>query len=164
MYFLMQSYDSAALTALILFLVASATDFFDGYFARKYNVVSTLGKLLDPLADKLLITAVLVIMVSTNEVSAVLVMIVLAREFAVTGLRSIAASESIIIPASKFGKLKTVTQILALSALIFTRIAENYHVWSFASQTLFYIAVFATVLSGLDYFYKASTIFKTKSY
>src|SRR5208283_2602727 len=104
--------------AAVLYLVASAGDGIDGYLARKRGQVSVLGKFLDPLADKLMVTAVLVFMVALGRVPAWLVVVLIARDLAITGLRSIASSEGIVIAASGGGKIKTALQLVALSMLI----------------------------------------------
>ena len=104
--------------SLIIFAIASFTDFLDGYLARKYNLISNYGKIMDPLADKLLVTAALVCMVQTGIVPAWMVIVILAREFAITGLRAVAASEGTVIAAAWSGKIKTVTQMIAIIFLL----------------------------------------------
>ena len=114
-----------------LFLAAAATDFFDGYYARRWNQVSRLGKLLDPLADKLLISAALIALVENHLAPAWAVVIIIGREFAVTGLRSIAASDGVIIAASRMGKLKMAAQVFAVAALILASTSGNPPVSNF---------------------------------
>ena len=104
--------------AAALFALAAATDGLDGYFARSRDAVTTFGKLMDPLADKLLIVAALISLVSLNRLAAWVAMVIIAREMAVTGLRGLAAERGIVIAASPLGKLKTVLQIAAVIALI----------------------------------------------
>ena len=133
--------------AAIVFALAALTDGLDGYIARSRDSVTTFGKLMDPLADKLLITAALVSLVSLNRLQAWVAMVIIAREFAVTGLRSIAADRGVIISASWMGKVKTVLQIGAVFALITFNPSP---VWV---DVLVYLAVAATVISGLDYFF-----------
>lgn len=133
--------------AAIVFALAALTDGLDGYIARSRDSVTTFGKLMDPLADKLLITAALVSLVSLNRLQAWVAMVIIAREFAVTGLRSIAADRGVIISASWMGKVKTVLQIGAVFALITFNPAP---VWV---DVLVYLAVAATVISGIDYFF-----------
>jgi CDP-diacylglycerol---glycerol-3-phosphate 3-phosphatidyltransferase len=133
--------------AAIVFALAAMTDGLDGYIARSRDSITTFGKLMDPLADKLLVTAALVSLVSLNRLPAWVAMVIIAREFAVTGLRSIAAERGVIIAASWMGKVKTVLQIGAIFALITFNPAP---LWV---DTLVYVAVIATVLSGLDYFF-----------
>ena len=133
--------------AAIVFALAAMTDGLDGYIARSRDSITTFGKLMDPLADKLLITAALVSLVSLNRLPAWVAMVIIAREFAITGLRSIAAERGVIIAASWMGKVKTVLQIGAVFALI------TFNPSPLWVDTLVYVAVFATVVSGLDYFF-----------
>jgi len=132
--------------AAAVFALAALTDGLDGYFARSRGAVTTFGKLMDPLADKLLITAALVSLVSLDRLQAWVAMVIIAREIAVTGLRAIAAERGVVIAASRLGKLKTVLQIAAVIALI---AANPAPVWV---DALVYIAVAATLVSGADYF------------
>lgn len=132
--------------AAAVFALAALTDGLDGYFARSRDAVTTFGKLMDPLADKLLITAALVSLVSLNRLQAWVAMVIIAREIAVTGLRAIAAERGIVIAASWMGKLKTVLQIAAIFALIAANPAPTW------VNVLVYVAVAATLISGADYF------------
>jgi len=133
--------------AAVVFALAALTDGLDGYFARSRDAVTTFGKLMDPLADKLLITAALVSLVSLHRLQAWVAMVIIAREIAVTGLRVIAAERGVVIAASWMGKLKTVLQIAAVFALI---AADPAPAWV---DALVYLAVAVTVLSGADYFF-----------
>jgi len=137
----------------MLFILASATDWVDGYYARKYNLVTNLGKFLDPLADKLLVSAALILLVELGLAPAWIVIIIISREFAVTGLRLVAAGGGIVLAASNMGKLKTVTQIVAIAALLLHNFPFSYLGFPLATIML-YIALFFTVLSGYDYFAK----------
>jgi CDP-diacylglycerol---glycerol-3-phosphate 3-phosphatidyltransferase len=132
--------------AAAVFALAALTDGLDGYFARSRDAVTTFGKLMDPLADKLLITAALVSLVSLNRLQAWVAMVIIAREIAVTGLRAIAAERGVVIAASWMGKLKTVLQIAAVIALIATNPAPTW------VDVLVYLAVAVTLISGADYF------------
>ena len=132
--------------AATLFAIAAATDSVDGYIARKRASVTTVGKLLDPLADKLLISAALVSLVELNRLSAWVAMVIIAREFAVTGLRLIAATQDVVIAASVWGKIKTATQVAAIIALIMDSLPED------VTAGLVALAVATTVWSGIDYF------------
>jgi len=132
--------------AAAVFALAAATDGLDGYFARSRDAVTTFGKLMDPLADKLLITAALVSLVSLHRLQAWVAMVIIAREIAVTGLRAIAAERGVVIAASWMGKVKTVLQIAAVIALIAANPAPAW------VDALVYLAVAATVISGADYF------------
>jgi CDP-diacylglycerol---glycerol-3-phosphate 3-phosphatidyltransferase len=133
--------------AAAVFALAALTDGLDGYFARSRDAVTTFGKLMDPLADKLLITAALVSLVSLDRLQAWVAMVIIAREIAVTGLRAIAAERGVVIAASWMGKLKTVLQIAAIFALIAANPAPTW------VDVLLYVAVAATLISGADYFF-----------
>ncbi len=162
-YFLMQPGREAIYISLGIFMTASFTDFLDGYLARKYEVVTNIGKLLDPIADKLLVCAVLVTMVSTGEVAVAIVLIILSRDFAVSGLRAIAAAEGVVIHARKFGKIKMNTQVIALALLIGMRLYPDNVAAQQLANIMLYIATFFTVLSGADYFYNARSLFLPKT-
>jgi CDP-diacylglycerol--glycerol-3-phosphate 3-phosphatidyltransferase len=132
--------------AAAVFALAALTDGLDGYFARSRDSITTFGKLMDPLADKLLITAALVSLVSLDRLQAWVAMVIIAREIAVTGLRAIAAERGVVIAASRLGKAKTVLQIAAVFALI---AANPSPAWV---DALVYVAVAVTLISGADYF------------
>jgi CDP-diacylglycerol---glycerol-3-phosphate 3-phosphatidyltransferase len=137
--------------ALLIFLLAAATDLLDGYLARRWRQETTVGTLLDPIADKLLISAALISLVQVGAVPAWMVILVVGREFAVSGLRSIAAAEGFTIPASELGKTKMVAQVVAVSLLL---ISIGWpHVQPFAYLVMWGVVLFA-VISGLDYFQK----------
>ncbi len=135
--------------AATVFLAAAMTDFLDGYLARSRNQVTTLGKLLDPLADKLLVSSAFISLVELEIVPAWMVVIIIGREFAVTGLRSIAASEGFAIGASELGKLKMGAQVAAITLLILG--SEYAVVETLGSVTLYMVVLFA-VWSAVDYF------------
>jgi CDP-diacylglycerol--glycerol-3-phosphate 3-phosphatidyltransferase len=118
MVFLLGEIPAGDIVALGVFIVAAASDWLDGYLARRRQQTSIMGAFLDPLADKLLVTAALVSLVALGELSAWVAMVVIARELAVTGLRMVAAARSIVISASWWGKIKTVSQMAAIAALI----------------------------------------------
>jgi CDP-diacylglycerol--glycerol-3-phosphate 3-phosphatidyltransferase len=138
---------SGDLLAAAVFAVASFTDALDGWIARRHRKESTFGKLMDPLADKLLVVAALVSLVSLHRVSAVVAMVIIAREFAVTGLRQLAMETGDVIPASIWGKLKTVMQIAMVMVLI------AVHDRTPAVDALVYVTVVVTVASGVVYFF-----------
>jgi CDP-diacylglycerol---glycerol-3-phosphate 3-phosphatidyltransferase len=133
--------------AAVVFALASLTDFVDGYLARARDSVSTFGKLMDPLADKLLIVAALLALVSLNRLAAWVAMVIITRELAVTVLRLGATQAGVVIPANMFGKVKTCLQIAAILAVI---AVQGHPVWV---SLLVYLAVVVTVLSGLDFFF-----------
>lgn len=137
----------------LLFIIASLTDWIDGYYARKYQLVTNLGKFMDPLADKLLVAAALVLLVEMGVAPAWVVIIILSREFAITGLRLVAAGEGLVLAASKLGKLKTTTQLIAIAVLLLHNFPFSYIDFPFG-QIMLYIALFFTVISGVDYFMK----------
>ncbi len=133
--------------AAAVFALAALTDGLDGYFARSRDAVTTFGKLMDPIADKLLVAAALVSLVSLDRLAAWVAMVIIAREFAVTLMRVVAVERGIVIAASWLGKVKTVLQIAAIFALI---AANPSPAWV---DALVYLAVAATVISGADYFF-----------
>lgn len=139
------------LIALAIFWIAAATDLLDGYLARRWQQVTTIGTLLDPIADKLLVSAALIALVQEKIVPAWMVVLLIGREFAVSGLRSIAASEGFTIAASELGKTKTVSQIVAIS-LLMIRI-RHPRVAPVASFSL-YVVVLFSVWSAVAYFTK----------
>ncbi|GAA0496035.1 CDP-diacylglycerol--glycerol-3-phosphate 3-phosphatidyltransferase [Salinibacillus aidingensis] len=141
------------LAAAILFIVASTTDWIDGYYARKHNLVTNLGKFLDPLADKLLVSAAFILLVEQGLAPAWIVIIIISREFAITGLRLVAAGEGIVLAASQMGKLKTWIQIIAVSALLLHNFPFSYLGLPFDIIAL-YAAMIITVVSGVEYFIK----------
>ena len=142
-------FNNARLYATIVFAIASFTDFLDGYLARKQGLVTNFGKFADPLADKILVCAALICLTEIGDIPAWGVIIIIAREFAVTGLRVIAASENITISASKLGKFKTVSQLISMIILL----SDNSKFYSIG-LVLFYVAVIFTIVSGIDYFVK----------
>lgn len=161
------------LIILAIFLIASFTDFLDGYLARKHNLVTNFGKFLDPIADKLLVITALVMLVETGIIPTWIPVVVIAREFLVSGVRMLAAGEGNVIAASMLGKIKTVSQMIAISlALIDTNpfmafISGGPQGFAFALNLLMSVAmvvsVIATIWSGVDYFIKSKdVVLKTK--
>lgn len=145
--------------AAAVFILAASTDGLDGYLARKRKEVTKLGKFMDPLADKLLVSAALLSLVELRRISAWPAFIIIGREFAVTGLRSIAAAEGVVISASKLGKIKTVSQIIAIVFLFihdFPFDFLNIPIGKIAMG----IAVFFTIWSGIDYLRNARHFLK----
>ncbi len=161
---LLTRFEGKELWGVAVFLLAALTDFLDGYLARKRGQVTTLGKLLDPIADKLLVSAALISLVQNGLAPAEMVVIIIGREFAVMGLRTIASSQRLTIPASIWGKYKMASQVIAISLLIFAdhpwgpsaaigskvRIVGWYALW---------VVLALAVLSAMDYFIKFSRVF-----
>jgi CDP-diacylglycerol--glycerol-3-phosphate 3-phosphatidyltransferase len=137
--------------ACIVFTAAAITDLLDGYLARKLGVVSVLGKFLDPLADKLMVITVLVILASQSLVPSWVVVVVAAREFLITGLRSVAAGQGVVVSSTQLGKSKAFTQNIMILLII---LAQPYPPLEPAAVVFIWIAVIATVLSGLDYLWR----------
>lgn len=146
---LLTEFEGSAYVGLAVFLLAALTDFLDGFIARRRRQITRLGKLLDPAADKILTSAAFISLVGLGLAPAWMVVIVVAREFAVSALRSLAASSDIVLAATWSGKVKTVTQIIAISLLIISRQSDQLD--RLATVSL-WIAVLMTVFSGVDYF------------
>lgn len=154
------SMESATIFALLLapiFIIASLTDFLDGYIARKRNLVTTFGKFIDPLADKLIVMAALLVLVNPYGLKSVatielwIPVVILSREFIVTGIRLVAVGEGKVIAASKLGKYKTASTMVAIVLLLlhpYAAIFADIGIW------VLYIGVLLTVVSGVDYFWK----------
>jgi CDP-diacylglycerol--glycerol-3-phosphate 3-phosphatidyltransferase len=150
-----------SLLASLLFVTASFTDFLDGYIARRWNLESSLGKFLDPLADKLLVAVALIMLIPLGRVPSWMVAVIIGREILVTGLRVVAITEGLVIAASKLGKYKTVFQIAAVTCLLMHYEYQlfgtsPYLLVSFheVGMGLLWVALFITVWSGIDYFRK----------
>jgi CDP-diacylglycerol--glycerol-3-phosphate 3-phosphatidyltransferase len=137
----------------LIFIIASCTDWIDGYYARKLNMVTNLGKFLDPLADKLLVSAALISLVELQLAPAWMVIVIISREFAVTGLRLVLAGEGEVVAANMLGKIKTWAQIIAVSALLLHNFPFVWLNIPFDMISL-WVAVFFTIYSGWDYFVK----------
>ncbi|MDU6783027.1 MAG: CDP-diacylglycerol--glycerol-3-phosphate 3-phosphatidyltransferase [Peptoniphilus harei] len=142
-------FNNSRIVATIIFAIASFTDFLDGYLARRDNLVTNFGKFADPLADKILVCSAMIMLVSSGEMPAWAVIIIIAREFTITGFRIIAASENITIAASPLGKFKTVTQLIS-NILLLTGLSNLRPI----GMGIFYLAVVFTVISGADYLIK----------
>ena len=151
---LLTKFDGKEYAGLAIFLLAAVTDLLDGYFARRFNKVTRLGILLDPIADKLLISSALISLVELDLAPAWMVVIILGREFAVSGLRSIASQQGVDIPASSLGKGKTVSQVIAVALLILGHELGDFQ--KIATIALWAVVLFA-LASGIDYFLKFSS-------
>jgi CDP-diacylglycerol--glycerol-3-phosphate 3-phosphatidyltransferase len=161
--FLISNESTHALVAAILFLGAALTDWLDGLIARRLGQVTTLGKLLDPVADKVLVSAALISLVQVGTVEAWMVVVVIAREFAVTGLRSVSAAQGMVIEASDLAKYKTFAQYVAVTLLILERsVPAGFDAeFVYLSRGMLWAALTLTVFSGIDYFvrfYRASEV------
>ncbi|MCL2322327.1 MAG: CDP-diacylglycerol--glycerol-3-phosphate 3-phosphatidyltransferase [Oscillospiraceae bacterium] len=164
LFFFTQTYiPYGILIASVIFIIASLTDTLDGFFARKYNQVTRFGKFLDPLADKLLVTAALIGLVECGSINSWVAFIIIAREFMISGLRILAAAEGIVIAASKIAKVKTVIQLIAILLALFNlnlveieflNIPWLINFTSFSTNAFMILAVIFTIVSAIDYFYK----------
>ena len=148
--------------AVVIFIVASASDAVDGHLARSRNLITDFGKFMDPLADKLLTCSACICLVELQMIPSWVVIIIIAREFAITGLRTLAASDGIVIAASKWGKAKTISQMIAIIALLLV----NWPVMAFPALLLFgnimvYVALALTLISGIDYFRLNKGVFRS---
>jgi CDP-diacylglycerol--glycerol-3-phosphate 3-phosphatidyltransferase len=134
-----------------LFIIAGLTDLLDGYIARRFHIVTTMGKFLDPIADKLIVNTAMILLIPVGRIPAWVVALMIIRDFAVDGIRNVASSEGLIIQASEHGKRKTLCQIFAVSALIihYPFIGADAHT---VGMVIIYIALALSILSGADYF------------
>ena len=142
--------------ALLIFIVASYTDHLDGKLARKYQLVTNFGKFMDPLADKLLVCSALICLVALERIPAWIVIIIIAREFVISGIRLIAADDGVVIAASQWGKIKTTFQMIMVGFMI-----GNLPIFDLVTATLMWIALALTLISLVDYIAKNINIFRT---
>ncbi|MCR5746632.1 MAG: CDP-diacylglycerol--glycerol-3-phosphate 3-phosphatidyltransferase [Lachnospiraceae bacterium] len=143
--------DKSRWVALIIFVVASLTDLLDGKIARKYNLVTTFGKFADPLADKILVISAMICLVELGNLASWIVVIIVAREFIISGFRIIAAEKSIVIAASYWGKFKTTFQMIMVIMLI---AGIDNPIWNTLTTVVTYIALILTIVSLIDYIMK----------
>ncbi len=148
--------------AFVLFIAASLTDMLDGKIARKYNLVTNFGKIMDPLADKILVYSAFCLMVEDGLVPAWMLIVILAREFAISGMRTVAASEGLVIAAGMSGKIKTVLQMIAVPLLLLTTAvtdADLHYYVDIAAKVFLWASLVMTVYSGVEYIWKNKNVF-----
>ena len=149
--------------AVAIFIVASITDFLDGKIARKYNLVTNFGKFMDPLADKMLVSSAFICLVAQNKIAAWIVIVIIAREFVISGFRLVASDSGVVIAASYWGKFKTNFQMFAI-ILLMLNLGENFPAYAggihIAEQILIYIALILTIVSLVDYLAKNIDVLK----
>ena len=141
--------------ALTIFVVASLTDMLDGKIARKYNLVTNFGKFMDPLADKLLVCAAMIVLVEMGRIPSWIVIIIISREFIISGFRLIASDNGVVIAASYWGKIKTVFQMIMICLMI-----ANIGMFKFITDIVMWIALILTVVSLIDYLNKNKNVIK----
>lgn len=146
---LLTKFDGRETVGLLIFLVATATDFLDGWLARRRGQITTFGTLLDPIADKLLISAVFISLVELGLAPAWMVVVIVGREFAVSGLRAIASGQGLVIPASGWGKAKMLSQVVAASLLI---LALRHEMFILPGKVALWLVVIVALASGTQYF------------
>ena len=148
-----------AFFAWLVFSIAAGSDWVDGYVARRYEAVTVLGKLMDPLADKVLVAAALIMLIPLGKIPAWIALVILSREMLVTGLRGVASTSGIVVAASGLGKIKSIMQYIGLGTLIFPLGVLPIPYLHQIGLGLVYIALILTVWSGIDYFYKLRRVF-----
>jgi CDP-diacylglycerol--glycerol-3-phosphate 3-phosphatidyltransferase len=155
--------EIVALLAFFLFLSGALTDLADGYLARKHGIESVLGKLMDPLADKMLVATPLIMLIPMDRVSAWVSLLIISRELAVTGLRGLAAASGIVVSASGLGKVKSVFQYTALCVLIFPETFLPIPFLHDLGRMILYVSLVLTLWSGFDYFIRLQKIYLNPS-
>ena len=157
LFFLLTDYagNCSKWIAVIVFILASLTDFLDGHIARKYNLVTNFGKFMDPLADKLLVCSALICLVDMNRIASWMVIVIIAREFIISGFRLIASDNGVVIAASYWGKFKTTFQMIMICLLI-----ADIAAISIVTLIVTWIAVILTVVSLIDYLVKNKDVMK----
>lgn len=153
--FLLKAYP----VALVLFVAASITDYFDGKIARSQNLVTNFGKIMDPLADKILVYSALCLFIETDTIAAWMLIIILAREFIVAGMRTVAASEGRVLAAGMSGKIKTVLQMIAVIVMMAGLWFKDIPAIMIVGYYIFLASLVMTVYSGCEYVYKNRDVF-----
>lgn len=151
--------DNGKYIAVAIFIIASLTDMLDGKIARKYNLVTNFGKFMDPLADKLLVCSAMICLVATGQLASWIVIIIISREFIISGFRLIAADNGIVIAASWWGKAKTISQMIMIILLV----ADFGGVFDMIGQVMIYLALVLTVVSLVDYIAKNKQVLKMQN-
>ena len=143
----------------IIFAAASLTDFFDGYLARRYDIVSNLGKMLDPIADKVLVGCVLVLLVKAGRADEIPCLLILAREFVVAGLREFLAQVSVSVPVTRLAKIKTAIQMISMTMLIIGSVGSGIKWLDLVGHVFLWISAFLTLVTGYSYLQACSKYF-----
>ncbi len=151
--------DWGGTAALLVFIAASLTDIADGYIARKYNLITDFGKFMDPLADKLLVCAALILLIDTGQIDSWIVIVIISREFIISGFRLVAVDNGIVIAASMWGKVKTVCQMVMIVVLLWN--LPFFWFWVFG-RALVYASLALTVISLIDYLVKNKKVLSSK--
>ena len=154
-YYIVADLSYRYLACLVIFVVASITDFLDGFIARKYNMVTTFGKFADPLADKMLVFSAMTILVRDNLIPVWVFVVMIIREFMVSGIRMLAAERGEVISAGLLGKLKTAVTMVAIIVMFLSGL---HNVVYYVGQGLLYAACLLTIVSGVQYFWKSRKI------
>lgn len=145
--------------ALVIFCAASVTDYFDGKIARSQNLVTNFGKIMDPLADKILVYSALCLFIETDSIDAWMLIVILAREFIVAGMRTVAASEGRVLAAGMSGKIKTVLQMIAVIVIMAGLWLSNIPVIGIVGYYIFIASLIMTIYSGIEYVYQNKDVF-----
>ncbi|KKC29701.1 phosphatidylglycerophosphate synthase [Caldanaerobacter subterraneus subsp. pacificus DSM 12653] len=145
--------------AASIFAIGALTDKLDGYIARKYKQITNFGKFMDPLVDKIMVTSALIALVQMGRIESWIVIVIIAREFLITGIRTVAADKGIVIAASNYGKYKTTSQMIAVIALMLNNYPFSLVNFPF-DKIMVYIALILTIYSGVDYIVKSKDLFK----
>lgn len=156
---LIMKIDLFRLFSAIIFVVASITDYFDGKIAREQNLVTDFGKLLDPLADKMLVITALILLTENKEVNYLCTLIVVLRELTISSIRLVALERGIVISASIWGKLKTASQMVAIILILFNFYTINNFCY-YLTYGIFYISILFVIISLIDYIWKSRDVFK----
>lgn len=141
------------IVAAAVFILASITDYYDGFFARKYNSVSNMGKFMDPIADKILVTSILAMLLSQGKIDVAMVIIILARDNFISGLRSVAAADQVIIAAKPTGKWKTAMQMVAIPTVIIGNMEPYIPYLDKIGHGVLWVSVILSITSGIEYYF-----------